>query len=125
LQWQCERLGSYIGPATDIGVNFDGRHNLIGVFIADNAKIGSNVTVYHHVTIGASARVPGKPRFSPIIADNVFIGANATIIGSCKIGEGARIGAGVTLVDIEVPAGATIVNKSAYNLTSRRHVYSQ
>jgi serine acetyltransferase len=118
------RSGAYITFRAQIGEKLNARHNLLGVFIADGAVIGSNVTLYHHVTIGSVKGKDGKLR-SPVIGDDVFIGAGAIILGAATIANGARIGAGVVLTDVDVPAGAVIVNKSAYDLTNGRFVYLQ
>lgn len=97
-------------------------HGFNGVHIAKEARIGRNCQIMQHVTIGVNIIRDGA---APIIGDDVFIGASAVLIGRCTIGRGAKIGAGVTLVDADVPAGATIINKSAFNLTTGAFVHPQ
>jgi serine O-acetyltransferase len=109
------RFGSSFPVGLSVGEGLILPHDLAGIFV--NARIGRNVTILHHVTIGSH-----RDTF-PVIGDNVYIGANATIIGRCVIGDGAKIGAGVTLVDAVIPPGAVIINKSAFNLTEGKPVY--
>lgn len=47
-------------------------HGIIGIFIASEAKLGSNVTIFQQVTIGI--RGEGDKR-APQIGNNVLIGA--------------------------------------------------
>lgn len=109
---------AHLGPGATFG------HEGFGVVISAEARIGANVTIMQNVTIGANVGA-GREREAPVIGDNVFIGANACIIGRCTIGDGAKIGAGVTLVNVAVPARAVIVNRSAYDLTNGRFVHDQ
>lgn len=93
-------------------------HNIYGCFFSVKAVIGSNCTIFHHVTIGSNF----ENKFTdndvcntwgaPTIEDNVFIGAGAKIIGPIKIGTGAKIGAGC-VVTKDVPAGATCVMQNS------------
>lgn len=55
-------------------------HGLYGIFISGGAKIGKNVTIYQHVTIGFVNTIGSKHIGSPTIGDNVVIGANAVVI---------------------------------------------
>jgi serine acetyltransferase len=112
------RFGGYLTPWAIIGERMRLQHDLHGVFISDRAKIGDDVHILHHVTIGINFR-NGRPREAPVIGNNVFIGAGATIIGGCVIGNGAKIGANVTLVDTVVPPGHVIVNNSAIDVTAK------
>jgi len=77
------------------------------------ARIGSNVTIMHGVTIGRSdlggpSDVGDGPRF--VIEDDVFIGAGAVILAragrTLTIGRGAVIGANAVVLE-SVPAGET------------------
>jgi len=117
-----KRYGGMVSPMATLGDNINFGHDLHGVFIAGEAVIGDNVTIYHHVTIGSAVTRGEYPHDAPRIGNNAFIGANATIIGRCNIGEGARIGAGVTLIDTDVAPGEIIVDKGAYSLTRREFV---
>lgn len=116
------RFGAFLSPTAQISDDIRLTHDLLGVFIGPGVRIGRGVEIMHHVTIGAGVTHP-PPFPAPVIGHNVFIGANATLIGRVTIGDGARIGAGVTLVDAEIPAGAIIVNNAAYDVLARTPVY--
>ena len=83
-------------------------HGLCGIFISQGAKIGSNCTIFHHVTIGSNTFNDSKTFGSPTIGNNVFIGAGAKIIGNVKIGDNVRIGAGC-IITIDIPDNCTVV----------------
>ena len=96
-----------IDPKTEIGKNVLFGNNGLGIAIHPNTRIGDNVTITHHVTIGGS-KGPGVP----IIGDNVFIGAGARLFGDIKIGNNAKIGANAVVL-IDVPENATAVGVPA------------
>lgn len=64
------------------------------------AKIGSNVTIHHNLTIGQ--KIAGLDRSTPVIGDNVWIGPQCVITGDIKIGTGATISAG-SILSRDVP----------------------
>jgi serine O-acetyltransferase len=78
-----------------------------GLVVAPGVRIGSNVTLFHGVTLGRRDRIhrtgdrsdPGYP----IIEDEVWIGPHAIIVGDVTIGRGCRI-AGGAFVTASVPA---------------------
>lgn len=79
------------------------------------AKIGSNVTILHGVTIGQADRIsrdghriPGYPT----IGDNIWIGPNAAIVGDVTIGSGSRILAGA-IVTSDVPPHSMVSGNPA------------
>ena len=81
------------------------------------ARIGSNVTVFHQVTLGAKLADFGFDlALRPQIGDEVIIAAGAKVLGPVRIGNGAVIGANAVVVD-DVPAGATAVGVPARLLT--------
>ncbi|TXB66914.1 serine acetyltransferase [Vicingus serpentipes] len=77
-------------------------HGTYGVFISGDAKIGSNCTIYHQVTIGSNMLIDSTRLGSPTIGNNCLIGAGAKIIGKVTIGNNCRIGANAT-VTIDLP----------------------
>lgn len=79
-------------------------HGLYGIVISHNAKIGSNATIFHQVTIGE-----GKGG-APTVGDNVYIGAGAKILGKINIGNNVRIGANCIVVK-DIPDNTTVVLK--------------
>ena len=107
-----EYLGSYISLLASIDGPPKFPHKPTGVFIAPQAKLGRNVTIYQQVTIGRNETVGSRGFGSPSIGDDVYIGAGAKIIGNVRVGAGAKIGAGAIVVS-DVPAGATAVSPAA------------
>ncbi len=102
------RFGSFVGLNTQISSPPFLPHSLHGVFISEGAKIGKNVTIYQHVTIGGNQLKGSKNFGSPIIEDGVLIGAGSKIIGKITIGENSRIGAGC-VVTVDVPPNSVVV----------------
>lgn len=73
------------------------------------AEIGSNVTVFQSVTIGAREFEPlYEDDKRPSIGNNVLIGSGAKLLGPIRVGDGARIGAN-TVVMQDVADGALVV----------------
>lgn len=85
-----------------IGKNSVLKHNGLGVVFHEKARIGSNVTIMQHVTLGGR-----NGRGAPVINDNVFIGTGACILGDVKIGKNAMVGAN-TVVIMDVPDNAVV-----------------
>ena len=70
-------------------------------------KLGSNVSLYHRVTIGL-----GPDKRVPTIGNDVYVGVGASILGGVHVGDGATVGAGAVVIK-DVPAGATVVGVPA------------
>lgn len=88
-------------------------HELSGCYIAPNAKIGRNCTIFQNVTIGIKS-LNDIERKAPVIGDNVTIGAGACIIGGVRVGNNVNIGANAVVID-DVPDNTTVVlPKSRY-----------
>lgn len=103
------KFGAFIGLSSEIAQSPNLPHNLHGVFISEKAKIGKNVTIYHHVTIGGNLLEGSKGFGSPSIEDGCLIGAGAKIIGNVTVGRNSRIGAGCT-VTMDVPPNSVIIS---------------
>lgn len=86
-----------------------------GIIINSGAKLGRNVTVFQHVTIG-SKRL-GRNSGVATIGDNVVIFPNAVIVGGITIG-GAVIAPGSVVIE-SVPAGATVAGNPARVISSK------
>jgi serine O-acetyltransferase len=72
-------------------------------------RIGSNVVVYHGVTLGARMIDVGfDPATRPTIGDDVIIGAGAVVVGKVHVGDGARIGPNC-VVTADVAPGELLV----------------
>lgn len=67
-----------------------------GVVIGETAEVGSDVTIYHGVTLGGTSLEAVKRH--PTIGDRVVIGAGAKILGDIVVGDDSRIGANAVLV---------------------------
>jgi len=78
-----------------------------GLVLHRGARLGENVNLHHHVTIG-------RKDFSgePVVDSEVTFGAGAVVLGPVVIGYRAKIGAGATGLD-DVPAHGTAVRTPA------------
>ena len=91
--------GAILGP----GLFID---HATGVVIGETAEIGTDVTMYHGVTLGGTSLARGKRH--PTVGDRVTIGAGAKILGPITIGHDSRIGANAVVVK-PVPPGSVVV----------------
>jgi serine O-acetyltransferase len=108
------RLGSHITrfltgieihPGAKLGPRFFIDHGM-GVVIGETAEVGSDVTIYHGVTLGGVSLEKGKRH--PTLGDRVVVGGGAKVLGNITIGEGSRIGANAVVVK-SVPANSVVV----------------
>jgi serine O-acetyltransferase len=97
--------GIEIHPGATIGSGFFIDHGM-GVVIGETAEIGTDVTLYHGVTLGGTSLEKGKRH--PTIGDRVVIGAGAKVLGNIVIGEDSRIGANAVVVK-SVPPNSVVV----------------
>src|SRR5439155_6257916 len=71
-----------------------------GIVVGMGARIGSNVTILHGVTLGGSARGWFDGVFEdgyPTIGDGTEIMAGAKVLGPINVGKGCFIGANAVL----------------------------
>ena len=87
--------GIEIHPGAQIGEGLFIDHGE-GVVIGETAVVGTDVTIYHGVTLGGTSLEPGKRH--PTIGDRVTVGAGAKVLGPVKVGSDSRIGANAVLV---------------------------
>jgi serine O-acetyltransferase len=107
------KTGIDIHPGATIGAHFAIDHGT-GTVIGETSIIGSNVTMYQGITLGAvkfevaedGSLVKDAPRH-PIIEDDVTIYSGAKILGRITVGQGSIIGANVWLTQ-SVAAGSRI-----------------
>lgn len=97
--------GIEIHPGATIGPRFFIDHGM-GVVIGETAEVGSDVTLYHGVTLGGTSWQKGKRH--PTLNDGVVVGAGAKILGPITVGANSRIGANAVVVR-DVPADAVVV----------------
>jgi serine O-acetyltransferase len=73
------------------------------------SEIGSNVVIFHQVTLGAK-HIDFNYDISlrPIVCDGVTISVGAKVLGGLTLGVNCMIGANAVVLD-NVPAGATAV----------------
>jgi serine O-acetyltransferase len=84
-----------IHPAATLGPRLFIDHGA-GVVIGETAVVGSDVTIYHGVTLGGTSLTHGKRH--PTIGDRVTVGAGAKVLGNLTVGDDSRIGANAVLV---------------------------
>jgi serine O-acetyltransferase len=81
-----------------------------GLVVNAGVKIGSDVTIYHGVTLGRSDAGVRAGTVDLSVGDSVFIGAGAVVLAhsdrALRIGDGATIGANAVVLS-DVPAGET------------------
>ena len=87
--------GIEIHPGATLGPRLFIDHGS-GVVIGETAEVGSDVTIYHGVTLGGTSLDHGKRH--PTIGDRVTIGAGAKVLGNLTVGDDSRIGANAVLV---------------------------
>jgi len=114
-----EKRNCYIGYRSQIKSPPIFPHGLSGIYISNNAIIGSDVVIYHQVTIGSNG-LPDSGRFgSPRVLDNCILGAGSKIIGNCTVGENTRVGANAVVVD-DIPANSIVVLQKSKVITKEQ-----
>jgi serine O-acetyltransferase len=86
-----------------------------GLVVNADVRIGSNVTLFHGVTIGQRDRIGSDGQRSthvPVIEDEVWIGPHAIVVGGVTIGRGSRI-AGGAFVTGNVPRYSVVQGNPA------------
>lgn len=115
------RTGIDIHPGATIGEYFAIDHGT-GVVIGETTVIGSHVTLYQGVTLGAKnfkydaeGNMLNVPRH-PIIEDNVTIYSNASVLGRITIGHDSVIGGNIWLTH-DVPPHSRILQSKAVDVS--------
>jgi serine O-acetyltransferase len=98
--WAQQLAGIDFPWKTEIKPGFVITHGW-GLVISPAAMIGSNVTVFHGVTIGQKHKITasGRVKSYPSIEDEVWIGPHAVIAGGVVVGRGSRIAPGTIVTD--------------------------
>ncbi|WP_411881526.1 serine O-acetyltransferase [Polaromonas sp. YR568] len=76
-----------------------------GIVVNAGARIGSNVTLFHGVTLGQRDHIDAQGRrhsLYPVIEDEVWVGPHAIIVGGVTVGRGSRIAGGAYVFE-DVP----------------------
>jgi len=97
--------GIEIHPGAKIGPGFFIDHGM-GTVIGETSEIGTNVTMYHNVTLGG-VRCE-KIKRHPTLEDHVVVGAGAQILGPIRIGAHSRIGANSVVIK-DIPPYSVVV----------------
>jgi serine O-acetyltransferase len=116
-EWSHMQTGIDIHPGATIGPSFFIDHGT-GVVVGETCCIGSNVTLYQGVTLGAwtfprdeQGNLIRNQKRHPTIEDNVAIYSSATVLGGDTIiGRNSRIGAGVS-INRSVPPNTLVTNE--------------
>jgi serine O-acetyltransferase len=98
--------GADIHPGAEIGGGLRITHTS-GIVIGQGAKVGSNVTILHGVTLGGSAKGWFDGVFEdgyPEIGDGTEIMAGAKVLGPIHVGRGCFVGANAVLAH-DLPDG--------------------
>ena len=108
--------GIEIHPGATIGKNLFIDHGM-GVVIGETSIIGTNVTIYHAVTLGGispsiDSDSQRNEKRHPTIGNDVVIGSGAQIIGPVVVGNCARIAANAVVVN-DVAENTTMVGVPA------------
>ena len=111
--------GIEIHPKAKIGENLFIDHGM-GVVIGETSEIGSNVTIYHMVTLGGispsiESNQQRNVKRHPTLMDNVVVGSGAQILGPVVVGKNAKVGANA-VVTKDVPENAVMVGIPAKNV---------
>jgi serine O-acetyltransferase len=77
---------SDVAHAATIGPGLNLPHP-IGIVVGGGVRLGRNVTIYHHVTLGAHHGA------YPAVGDGVVIYPGSVIVGGVEIGDRATVGA--------------------------------
>lgn len=80
--------------------------HLKGIVISHGARVGSDCTIFHQVTLGVNGRK--SLEIGPMIGDRVSIGVGAKLIGPITVGNDVTIGANAVITK-NIPDGATVV----------------
>ena len=117
-EWAHRETGIDIHPGATIGPHFFIDHGT-GVVIGETCEIGSGVTLYQGVTLGARSfprdgdgnLIRGTKRH-PTLQDGVKVYSNASILGgSTVVGTDSQIGSGVTLSRSVPPSTIVTIEK--------------
>jgi len=102
-----------------IGSNITFLHGLYGIFISGGAKLGDNITLYQHVTIGGNWDKDSKTFGAPTIGDGTTLYPGAKVIGGISIGKNCKIGPNVVIWE-DIPDCTTVVfDKASFRKISK------
>jgi serine O-acetyltransferase len=94
-----------IHPGAQLGPRLFIDHGA-GVVLGETAVLGSDVTLYHGVTLGGTSLDPVKRH--PTLGDRVMVGAGAKLLGPINVGDDSKVGANAVLIR-SVEPGSVVV----------------
>lgn len=103
------QYGMQIPLLTEIGKGILFKH-FSNVVINQHARIGSNCTIMHGVTIGKTER--GRVAGTPTVGDRVYLGVNSIVVGNITIGNDVLI-APLSYVNFSIPDNAVVSGNPA------------
>ncbi len=106
----CQMAGIELPWRANVGPGLALTHGR-GIVINSRAQIGSNVTIFHGVTLGQRDHISAtgeRLTTYPIIEDDVWLGPYALIVGGVTVGQGSRI-AGGAYVHNSIPARSVVI----------------
>lgn len=74
-------------------------HGPKGIIVGHDLKIGSNVVLFHQVTLAHGGSV---------IGDNVMFGAGSKLMSGFNVGDNVKIGANAIVIE-HIPKDSTVV----------------
>lgn len=84
------------------------------------SRIGSNVTFFQGVTVGARlSDIKFDPALRPIIGNDVVLGAGCKVLGGIQLGDGVTVGANAVVLE-SVEPNSTAVGIPARVISSAR-----
>ncbi|MDO5681540.1 MAG: hypothetical protein Q4G46_01755 [Propionibacteriaceae bacterium] len=98
LVWTQTLMGAELPHEVWAGPGVKLEHGARGVIMHPSTVIGSEVTIYHRVTIGVRDARPAAT-----IGDRVELGTGATLLGPVQVADGSRVGANAVLLNDTEP----------------------
>jgi serine O-acetyltransferase len=108
ILWIQIAVGAELPRSVHAGERIRLPHAGRGIILHPATVVGSDVTIYHGVTVG----VRGSSG-APEIADRAYLGAKATVLGDVRVGTDAKVGAHAVVIR-SVPDGMTAVGVPAH-----------
>ncbi|MEZ0497977.1 serine O-acetyltransferase [Sphingomonas sp. IW22] len=116
-------FGCFVQPGAQIGPGLKLPHPS-GIVIGTGARIGSNCTIYHQVTLGGARRGDFKANRYPSVGDDVVLYAGAKLLGGIRVGNHVEVGANA-VVRCDVPDNSVAVGIPARIISRTATCYEQ
>jgi len=113
-RWAAHSAGVDLPWRTAAGAGLSLPHGW-GLVVNQGARIGSNVTLFHGVTLGRRDRISRDGERStgyPVLEDEVWVGPHAIVVGGVTIGRGSRIAGGAYVTE-SVPPHSIVTGNPA------------